>query len=139
MITPNCTSLATSSSSTFTRGQSGSRVPGFTGRGRNATRLPAFWKAAVPVWDALVMLSAKLTRVGGTSSSLKLPDMESLPPMEGTPSSFWARNAPRSAAAGLPHRSGTSRSRSKYSWKVSLADSGSAPMAARRARDCTTA
>ena len=38
--------------------------------------------------DALVMESAKLTRVGGTSSSLKLPDIESFPPMEGIPISF---------------------------------------------------
>ena len=56
------------------------------------------------VLEALVMAMAKLTRVGGTSLSLKEPLMLSFPPMEGTPNSFWATKAPKSAAAGLPQR-----------------------------------
>ena len=55
---------------------------------------------------ALVMDTAKLTRVGGTSSCSKEPDMLSLPPMAGSPMPSWASRAPSSAAAGLPQRVG---------------------------------
>ena len=44
--------------------------------------------------------TAKETRVGGTSISLKVPDMESFPPMDGSPKPICASNAPSSAANG---------------------------------------
>ena len=78
---------------------------------------------------ALVMVTAKLTSVGGTSSSSKLPLMLSLPPIEGSPRCSWAVRAPSRAEVGLPQRWGTSRSRSKYSWNVRRAFIGSAPTA----------
>ncbi len=55
---------------------------------------------------------------GGTSRSRKVPDMESLPPMAATSSPSWAYRAPSRAEKGLPQRAGSSRSFSKYSWKV---------------------
>ena len=61
---------------------------------------------------------AKEMRVGGTSRSIKDPDMESLPPMAGRPYRSWASRAPSRAAKGLPQRLGSSRSFSKNSWKV---------------------
>ena len=61
---------------------------------------------------------AKEMRVGGTSRSLKVPDMESLPPMAAAPKSSWASRAPSRAAKGLPQRAGSSRSFSKNSWRV---------------------
>ena len=78
---------------------------------------------------AFVIATAKETSVGGTSRSSNEPDIESLPPIDGSPSLICASIAPRSAAAGLPQRTGTSWSLSKYSWNVSLAVSGFAPMA----------
>ena len=85
------------------------------------------------------MVRAKLTNVGGTSSSPKEPLMESLPPIAGSPIPSWADKAPSSAAAGLPQRSGRSYSRSKYSWKVNRARRGSAPTAASLDSDSITA
>ena len=60
---------------------------------------------------------AKEISVGGTSRSMKDPDMESLPPMAATPRPSWAFRAPSRAAKGLPQRLGSSLRRSKYSWK----------------------
>ena len=58
--------------------------------------------------------TAKDTRVGGTFSSWKDPDMLSLPPMAAVPQIFWASKAPSRAAAGFPQEQG-STVRSKYS------------------------
>ena len=110
-----------------------------SGMGSKAKVEPGFLAQAKMVLLALVMVTAKLTRVGGTSSCSKEPDMLSLPPMEGSPMPSWASKAPSSAAAGLPQRVGTSWSRSKYSWKVSRAFKGSAPTAASLERLSTTA
>ena len=88
---------------------------------------------------ARVLATAKLTSVGGTSSPSKEPDMLSFPPMAGSPRPSWADRAPSKAAAGLPQRAGSSRRRSKYSWKVSRAERGSAPTAASLDRLSTTA
>ena len=61
---------------------------------------------------------AKETSVGGTSRSSKLPDIESLPPMARDAQAHLGHQArPAAAADGLPQRSGSSRSFSKYSWK----------------------
>ncbi len=61
------------------------------------------------------VVTAKDTSVGGTESASKLPDMESLPPMAAIPRPFCASSAPSSAAAGLPHFSGSRPRCSKYS------------------------
>ena len=81
---------------------------------------------------------ANETSVGGTSRSSNEPDMESLPPMEPMPRSSWAMRAPSTAAVGLPQRSGTSRSFSKYSWNVRYMALRSMPAAASFATDSTT-
>ena len=78
-------------------------------------------------------------RVGGTSSCSKLPDMESLPPMEAHSSCSWASSAPRRAAAGRPHRLGSVRVRGKYSWKESQQGLAVPPAATTLATDSTTA
>ena len=82
------------------------------------TRCPAPLNSGETTFSIDPVATAKLTRVGGTSRSSKLPDMESLPPMEPTPKSTCAMRAPRTEATGLPQRSGSVRRRSKYSWKV---------------------
>ena len=88
---------------------------------------------------AFVIATAKLTSVGGTSIVSNVPDILSLPPIDGIPSLSCASIAPRSAAAGLPQRSGTSFNLSKYSWNVRRAVSGLAPIARSFESDSTTA
>ena len=62
--------------------------------------------------------TAKDTSVGGTSISLKEPDMESFPPMDGSPNAICALYAPSSAANGWLQRFGSSLILRKYSWNV---------------------
>ncbi len=62
--------------------------------------------------------TAKDTSVGGTSISLKVPDMESLPPIDGSPYPICASYAPSNAANGWLQREGSSVMRLKYSWNV---------------------
>ena len=64
--------------------------------------------------------TAKDTSVGGTSNWPKLPDIESFPPIAGSPKSLWAWYAPSNAANGLPHLDGLLPNLSKYSWNVNL-------------------
>ena len=100
---------------------------------------PAPLNSGLIAWSTVPTAVAKLTSVGGTSRSSKLPDMESLPPMEPTPRSTWAMSAPSSDAAGLPQRSGTSRSEPKYSWNVRYASLREKPAATSLATLSTTA
>jgi len=83
--------------------------------------------------------TAKEISVGGTSRSSNEPDMESLPPIAPAPRSTWAISAPSTAAVGLPQRSGSSRSFSKYSWNVRYMSLWKKPAATRRATLSTTA
>ena len=71
--------------------------------------------------------------------SSKEPDMESLPPMAAHPNCSWASIPPSRAARGLPQRVSSSRSRSKYSWKVSQQGVWVPPAATTFATDSTTA
>ena len=64
--------------------------------------------------------------------------MESLPPIAPAPRSTCAISAPSTAAVGLPQRSGSSRSFSKYSWKLRYAFSRSKPAATSFDSDSTT-
>ena len=82
------------------------------------TGWPASLNSGDSTLPALEGAMAKEMRVGGTSISRKEPDMESLPPMAAMPRSSWASKAPSRAEKGLPQRWGSSRSFSKYSWKV---------------------
>jgi len=59
---------------------------------------------------------AKETSVGGTEIFSNVPDIESLPPIDGSFNSCWTRLAPSKAANGLPQRFGSSNNFSKYSW-----------------------
>ena len=76
---------------------------------------PACFASGLTISPVLAVVTAKETRVGGTSSFSKLPLMESLPPMAATPRPIWASKAPSSAARGLPQRLGSRPRRSKYS------------------------
>ena len=69
------------------------------------------------ILSALSVVTAKEISVGGTSISSNVPLMESFPPMAATPSSFCARNAPKTAAMGFPQRFPSLPGFSKYSWK----------------------
>ena len=75
------------------------------------------------------MDTANAISVGGTSMFSNVPDMESLPPIAATSNSAWAFSAPSNAANGLPHFSGLSPVRPKYSWNESHACLGSIPAA----------
>ena len=104
------------------------------------TRLsPAAFSSGEVTRSMLPMAVAKDTSVGGTSKSSKEPDMESLPPMAPTPKSTWAIRAPSTAAIGLPQRSGSWRSFSKYSWKVRYMFARSKPVATSFATESSTA
>ena len=83
--------------------------------------------------------TAKETRVGGTSISLKDPDMESFPPIAASRSSFCARKAPRRAAKGRPQRCGSRPSFGKYSCRVRRISDSFAPEATMRQADWVTA
>ena len=61
---------------------------------------PASFSSGVITSFSLATSTAKETSVGGTSISLKVPDMESFPPMDGSPKPICASNAPSSAANG---------------------------------------
>ena len=56
----------------------------------------------------------KAMSMGGTLICWKVPLIESLPPIDGSPSSTCIRSAPSSAASGLPHERAVCI-RSKYS------------------------
>ena len=79
--------------------------------------------------EAFAVDTANAISVGGTSISSNVPDMESLPPIAATSNSAWALSAPRSAANGLPHFSGLSPVRPKYSWNDNHACLGLIPAA----------
>ena len=106
---------------------------------RSASRSPGALSSGVTTLSTLPEVTAKLTRVGGTSISSKLPDMLSFPPMAAMPRPSWASSAPRSAAKGLPQRSGSVRRRSKYSWKLRYTRSCPMPEATSRDALSTTA
>ena len=110
-----------------------------SGSGNTTTSWPSPCSAAETVRLAFVIVSAKLTSVGGTSKCSNVPLMLSLPPMAGRPSPSCAANAPKSAPAGFPQRVGSSVMRSKYSWNVSRAFIASAPIAVSFDRLSTTA
>ena len=85
---------------------------------RRAIRCPASLNSGEITSEARSTVTAKDTRVGGTSSFSKDPLMESLPPMEAIPRSIWASKAPSRADRGFPQRAGSRMGFSKYSWKV---------------------
>ena len=75
--------------------------------------------AALNSGERILRLSAvvtpKATNVGGTVNSSKVPDMESLPPIDGKPSCNCASIEPRRAETGCPKRSACLSIRWKYS------------------------
>ncbi len=105
----------------------------------STTAWPGPLSSGLVTWSARTTSTAKATRVGGTSRSLKVPLMESLPPMAGAPRASSACRAPSRAAKGLPHRAGSSLGLPKYSCRVKRSLRGSPPTAARRAAACTWA
>ena len=84
--------------------------------------------SALITLPASIASTAKEINAGGTLISIKVPDMESLPPIAGISSSLWTFNAPRRAAKGLPQED-SSVSFSKYSWKDNLIFSSRPPIA----------
>ena len=77
--------------------------------------------------------------VGGTSISSNVPDMLSLPPIDGSPKPNCASYAPRSAENGWLHLSGSSVILLKYSWNVNLILLKSPPAATILATESVTA
>ena len=63
-------------------------------------------------------MTANVINVGGTQISLKVPDIESFPPMAGVSNAISASINPNNACIGLPHFTGSVCKRSKYSWFV---------------------
>ena len=59
--------------------------------------------------------TANDTSVGGTSISLNVPDIESFPPIDGSPNPICASYAPSNAANGWLHLFGSSLILRKYS------------------------
>ena len=106
---------------------------------KRTSLFPAFFNSGVMTSCSFATSTANDTSVGGTSISLKVPDMESLPPMEGSPKPICASYAPRSAAKGWLQRFGSSLILRKYSWKVNLTFLKSPPAVTMRDRDSSTA
>ena len=79
------------------------------------TTLPAALNSGLVTFSMSPTAVAKLTSVGGTSRSLKVPLMLSLPPMAPTPKSSCAASAPNRLPTGLPQRSGSPCNLPKYS------------------------
>ena len=127
------------SSNASTKPAASGVTPSYDAGAMRTTRLPACLNSGDVARSTEPMAVANDTSVGGTSSCSKLPDMESLPPMEPIPRSTCAISAPSTAAAGLPQRSGSSRSFSKYSWNVRYMSLWKKPAATRRATLSTTA
>ena len=103
---PSATPASTAENTRFCDAASGTPSAVYSGR-RRQTRLPARLNSGEITLAALVIATAKETKVGGTSSCSKEPLIESLPPMAPTPKSNCAANAPSSAANGLPQRAGS--------------------------------
>ena len=99
------------------------------GNGTQTTSWPASLNSGDMTRPASAGATANATSVGGTSRSLKEPDMLSLPPMAATLSCCWAHSAPSTALKGLPQRTSSRPSFSKYSCKVSRTLAGSPPIA----------
>ena len=69
---------------------------------------------------SLATSTANETNVGGTSILLNVPDILSLPPIDGNPKPNCASYAPSKAANGWLQRSGSEFILLKYSWNVNL-------------------
>ena len=80
---PSLTALLTSTISAIASSYFGSPLASSTGISTNLTVLASPLNCDDTVSLALLMPTANETRVGGTSSSLKLPLIESLPPIDG--------------------------------------------------------
>ena len=78
-------------------------------------RLPARFRSVETTRPASTVVMPKAMSIGGTLISWNVPDIESLPPIEGSPSSTCMRRAPSSAPRGLPHEVASRVMRSKYS------------------------
>ena len=77
--------------------------------------LPAFFNSGVIISCSLATSIANEHNVGGTSICSNVPDIESLPPIDGSPKPICASYAPRSAANGWLHLEGSSVILLKYS------------------------
>ncbi len=85
------------------------------------------------------VLTAKLTRVGGTSMPCQEPLIESLPPIAGILRFFMTSKAPKSAIKGNPMRSGSSLMLGKNSCKLRRTSWNLPVNAMVLTRDCKTA
>ena len=66
-------------------------------------------------WSAFMVVMPNAMSVGGTDICSKVPDIESLPPIEGNPNAVCIFSAPNKALSGLPQLRRLVM-RSKYSW-----------------------
>ena len=76
---------------------------------------PACFQSVEITREAPTVVMPKAMSMGGTLIPSNVPLIESLPPIEGSPSSTCIFSAPSSAASGLPHDPGFEVIRSKYS------------------------
>ena len=88
---------------------------------------------------SLATSTANDTSVGGTSISLNVPDILSLPPIDGSPNPSCASYAPSNEANGWLHLFGSRLILLKYSWNVNLIFLKSPPLATIFATDSKTA
>ena len=86
---------------------------------------------------AFTVVMPKAMSIGGTLMCPNVPLMESLPPIDGRPSSSCIFRAPRRALRGFPHER-LSCILSKYSWYENLIFSYEAPDATTLAQASTT-
>ncbi len=98
-ITLSAISFATPSKSFITLSYSGKSYA-FFGKSNTTSVSPARFSSGVIISCFFATSTANDTSVGGTSISLNVPDIESLPPIEGSPYPICASYAPRSAANG---------------------------------------
>ena len=120
-------SAAKSSTSALSRGQD-----------KKTTSSPAALNSAETALSPSITPTAKETSVGGTVLSIKVPLMESLPPMAGSSKASKVVKAPNKALKGWPQLV-ASCSFGKYSCSVKRSLAGSAPKAVARTTDSVTA
>ena len=125
---PSRISRVTSAKTAFRDSAVGRFSASYSGRIQQSL-WPAPFRSLEMIFPIFSVVTAKETKVGGTSSCSNEPLIESLPPIAPMPSPIWALNAPRSAAAGLPHRSGFVPSFSKNSCRERYTSENSAPVA----------
>ncbi len=137
-MSPDAMRLWTKSQLRLSAALSGMRLPSGLCLTRYS-RSPSHFSSGLMTEEAFTVVTPNATRVGGTLIWPNVPLMESLPPMDGSPSSACIRSPPSRAAMGLPQLWGSEVIFSKYSWNENRILSQDAPHATALAHASTTA